>query len=376
MEPTRPRSRIPTGHARVGAYHAVPGLIRSLGGQPEAVLRPLRLSEEFLQNPDNVLPMATLGELLHRGAQETRYENFGLLAGSHTGTGQLGAPGKLMLQFPTVGTALEALQRFFHLHNRAAIVILRRKGDRVALVYSVLSGNFPGFQELQDGALAAGLNIMRRLLGKQWCPCEVHLMRREPENPALFASFFGAPCIFNATRTSLVFPASTLDLPLCDPGSTPMPAADEASTADAADSVSAGMDWVELVRRTTLGLLLAGRCSQKSVATTLGISTRTLNRHLEHAGTSYREIADYSRFTASRMLIRETDMPLGNVARLLKYADLSSFGRAFKRWTGTSPSTWRQGHQSPRHLHARPGTIRQSRGHSHPHHADEHFESA
>ncbi len=375
-EPTKPSPRITAGHARVGGYHAVPGLIRSLGGQPEAVLRPLRLSEEFLQNPDNILPIATLGELLHRGAQETACEHFGLLAGSHSGVGQIGAPGKLLLLFPTVGLALDTLQRFFHLHNRAAIVILRRKGDRASLVYSVLTGNFTGFQELQDGALAVALNIMRRLLGKQWCPSEVQLIRREPENHAVYSRFFGAPCIFNATRSGLVFPASTLDLPLCDPGATSRPDSTDAHSAETTTPESGAMDWIELVRRTTLGLLLAGRCSQQSVAATLGISTRTLNRHLEHAGSSFREIADYSRFTASRMLIRETDMPLGNVARLLNYSDLSSFGRAFKRWTGTAPSAWRQGHKIPRHPNARPGMIRTRRGHPVPHDADEHFGSA
>ena len=375
-EPTKPSPRIPAGHARVGAFHAVPGLIRSLGGQPEAVLRPLELSEEFLENQDNVLPIATLGELLHRGAQETHCEHFGLLAGSHAGVGQIGAPGKMMLLFPTVGQALDALQRFFHLHNRAAIVILRRNGDRAFLVFSVLTGSFRGLVELQDGALAAALNIMRRLLGKQWGPSEVHLMRRQPGNPGVYSGFFGAPCVFNATQSGLVFPASTLDLPLCDPGATSRPDSADAHPAEATTPASAAMDWVELVRRTTLGLLLAGRCSQQSVAAALGISTRTLNRHLEHAGSSYREIADYSRFTASRMLIRETDMPLGNIARLLNYSDLSSFGRAFKRWTGTSPSTWRQGHQSPRHPHARTGTVRKRRDHPFPHDADEHFGSA
>ncbi len=367
MHPTMPNPTIPAGHARVGAYHAVPGLIRSLGGQPEAVLRPLQLSEEFLENHDNVLPIATLGELLHRGAQETGCEHFGLLAGSHSGTGQIGIPGKLMLQFPTVGSALEALQRLFHLHNRASVVILRRTGDRASLGYSVLTGSFPGVQELQDGTMAAALNIMRRLLGKQWCPSKVHLMRRHPRNPEVYSRFFGAPCAFNATRSDIVFPSSTLDLPLSDPCAPSRPDGGNVPLAETTLPASAAMDWVELVRRTTLSLLLAGQCSQESVAAALKISTRTLNRHLERAGTSYREISDYSRFSASCMLIRETDMSLGKVARLLEYSDLSSFGRAFKRWTGNSPLTWRQGNQRPHYSLARPDTVRVSQGHPSPH---------
>jgi len=366
-ELTEPISRIPAGHARIGAFHAVPGLIRSLGGKPETVFRPLQLTEEFFDDPEHVLPIATLGELLFRSTEETRCEHFGLLAGSQAGTGQIGLPGRLMLLFPTVGAALGMLERFFYLHNRAAIVILRRKGDRVFFGYSLLNGSFPGFQELQDGVLAAALNIMRRLLGKHWCPSEVQLMRRRPEQPEIYSDFFGAPCVFNATRSVIVFPASTLDLPIVSPRLEILPQPTEPLLEEHAVPDAPTMDWVELVRRTTLGLLLAGQCNQQVVAIALGISPRTLNRHLERAGTSYREIADYSRFTASRMLIRETDMPLGDVAQLLEYADLSSFGRAFKRWTGLSPTTWRQRNPRTHYAPSHPRHARQSQWpHSRP----------
>ena len=327
---------IPPGHARVGAFHAVPEVIRNLGGSVEAVLAPLRLTEKFLTRPDNVLPISTLGELLYRAADATACEHFGLLAGSHAGVGHIGAPGQLMLRFPTVGTSLEAIQRFFHLHNRSAIIVLRRTGDHAHFGYSLLSPNFPGFQELQDGVMAAGLNIMRRLLGDAWRPTGVNLVRREPRRADIYDRFFGAPCVFNAMLSTLVFPATTLDLPVLESTSAGVPE-HRATMPNATD-----MDLIEHVRRTALGLLLSGKCSQQTVAAALGYSTRTLNRNLALFGSSYREIADYSRFAASRMLIRETDMPLGEVARLLNYADMSSFGRAFRRWTGISPTTWRK----------------------------------
>ena len=185
-------------------------------------------------------------------------------------------------------------------------------------------------------------------------------MRRRPGQPEIYSSFFGAPCIFNATRSVIVFPASTLDLPIISPRLEILPQPTETLLTEDVIPEAPVMDWVELVRRTTLGLLLTGRCNQQAVATALGISSRTLNRHLERAGSSYREIADYSRFAASRMLIRETDMPLGNVAQLLEYADLSSFGRAFKRWTGLSPATWRQSNPRPHYAHAHSGHVRDS----------------
>jgi AraC-like DNA-binding protein len=89
-------------------------------------------------------------------------------------------------------------------------------------------------------------------------------------------------------------------------------------------------------------MLMNGEGTQKNVARELGVSTRTLNRNIERLGSSYREIVDYCRYTISRNLIRETDMPLVKVAEVLGYADHSSFHRAFKRWSGQAPSVWRQ----------------------------------
>jgi len=334
--------QIPAGHTRVGALHAVPGLIRRLGGQPEAVLRPLNLTEDFLNHPDNVLPITVLGTLLYRGVQETACEHFGLLTGSHAGTEQIGVPGRLMLRFPTVGTALAALVKFFHLHNRAAIVFLRRRGTRAAFGYATLTGSFLGVQELQDSVLALSLNIMRRLLGKEWCPTEVRLMRWRPKRPDVYTAFFGAPCVFDAHRSEMVFPVSTLDLIVQETAGLAWRAGLASPDAAWAGAEPRGMDWIERVRRNALSLILAGNCNQKAVADSLGTSVRTMNRRLQHAGSCYREIVDYSRFETSRMLLRETNMPLASVAGLLEYADLSAFGRAFRRWTGISPAAWRR----------------------------------
>ncbi len=325
----------------MGTLHALPQLVRSLGGQLGEVLGPLNITEEFLANPENVIPLNTFGDLLYRGAITTGCEDFGLLVGSHSGTENIGPAGNLMRLAPSVRVALEVLRKYLHLNNRHAVVLLGREGEQAFLGYAVLDGNFSGIQELQDGALAVALNIMRKLIGPQWHPTEVRLMRRAPRQPEAYACFFDAPCCFNAARSELVFPATTLDLPLTGASTNAFPAAMAAHQAGTPFELT-GQDWLELVRRTTLGLLLTGDCNRQAVADALEISPRTLNRKLEQAGASFLELADYTRFTASRVLIKDTDMSLGDIARVLGYADPSSFCRAFKRWSGVSPAEWRK----------------------------------
>lgn len=141
-------------------------------------------------------------------------------------------------------------------------------------------------------------------------------------------------------RSELVFPAALLDLQGAGGDRHSFPA--EMAAQDSYPVELTGQDWIELVRRTALGLLLTGNCSRQAVADALGMSARTLNRKLEHQGSSFHDLADYSRFTTSRTLVKETNMTFSAVAAALGYADSSSFCRAFKRWSGVSPSEWRK----------------------------------
>jgi AraC-like DNA-binding protein len=78
------------------------------------------------------------------------------------------------------------------------------------------------------------------------------------------------------------------------------------------------------------------------VAAALHMSERTLQRHLGAEGSSFATLLDEERSTLARRHVAEGSLPLGELAWLLGYSDLRALGRAFKRWTGTSPSAFRQ----------------------------------
>ncbi|HEX6735337.1 MAG TPA: AraC family transcriptional regulator [Azonexus sp.] len=334
-----PVSLLPEGYVRVGSFTRFARLVRELGGRAEDILAPFKLDEGLLRNRDNALPAALRGELMAAAARQTGCEHLGLLLGKRSEAADLGLPGDLAMAAATVGEALDKLQRYFHFHSRNTMVSVGRDGDSASLGYLVVDGSFPGFQELQDGSLASGLNLMRQLIAPGWTPEAVSLIRRTPRQPEIYDRFFGAPCRFNAERTALIFPAATLDLPVAAHGGA---VATGGSLPQAGDALLSDGDWLNLVRRTTQHMLMNDNCSQRTVAQALGVSARTMNRNIERSGSSYREVVDFCRYKASRTLIKETDMSLCNVARVLGYADHSSFCRAFKRWSGMSPSEWRQ----------------------------------
>ena len=73
----------------------------------------------------------------------------------------------------------------------------------------------------------------------------------------------------------------------------------------------------------------------------MATTSRTLHRRLAEHGTSFRQLLDSVRLDLARAYLGETELPVTEIGFLIGFADLSSFSRAFKRWTGPSPAEFR-----------------------------------
>ena len=76
-------------------------------------------------------------------------------------------------------------------------------------------------------------------------------------------------------------------------------------------------------------------------AESVGLSDRALRRRLQHAGTNYQQIIDQVRSQRARVLLEDSSASIEYVALCLGFNDASNFRRAFKRWTGETPSQFR-----------------------------------
>jgi AraC-like DNA-binding protein len=79
----------------------------------------------------------------------------------------------------------------------------------------------------------------------------------------------------------------------------------------------------------------------EAVAATLCMTSRTLRRKLEAEGTSYTDLLDNVRYALAIDFMNTSVLRTDDIAAALGFSDSASFRRAFKRWTGMSPSTFR-----------------------------------
>jgi len=87
--------------------------------------------------------------------------------------------------------------------------------------------------------------------------------------------------------------------------------------------------------------LIVGQYSADQTAALFGMQRRTLSRRLREEGTTFEALLAEIRYETARQLLTDTRMPMHNIAEAIGYAEVSVFTRAFKRWSGTTPSVWR-----------------------------------
>ena len=99
---------------------------------------------------------------------------------------------------------------------------------------------------------------------------------------------------------------------------------------------------VDEICQLLLALLSSGYPTIDKVARLLHSSPRSLQRRLRQEEITYTELVSRCRFKEAQRLLTESEDAVQDIAARLGYADPSSFGRAFLRWTGTSPRHYRR----------------------------------
>jgi AraC-like DNA-binding protein len=163
------------------------------------------------------------------------------------------------------------------------------------------------------------------------------LPKAAPADAEAYQRHFRAPARFNQETATLVFPARDLDHRIA--GADPMLRVlleEQISQMKG----SPGAELSDDLRRLLRTRLTSHRCSADEMAHLLSMHRRTLSRRLQ-GGVGYRALTNEVRFEIARQLLEDTDVPLSQIAAALSYSEASAFTRAFRRWSGQTPTAWR-----------------------------------
>lgn len=297
------------------------------------------LSLDALDDPAFALTYAQFERLLIDASAQLAEPAVGLFVGQRLRPSTHGALGYAIMNCRTLREVLELTQRYLGL--RAGFLSLSFDegpastrvviGDLLppsSIRPMVLEAVVSTVKQAID-AVAIGLNPVRGAV----------FPFADPGYGELAGELLGCPPRYGADWTGLELAPGVLDVPLrlADPEALRMA---EQLCQRELETLDLTRPWSARVRR----LLLERRHvfpSMPTAARLLRVTPRTLHRRLVAEGTAYRAIVDDLRFRIAAEHLEGGRVSVEAIAYVLGYANPANFRRAFKRWSGETPSAYR-----------------------------------
>jgi len=336
------------GCVRVGPIAAIPDLLRAHAREtPAQIFAEIGIDLTLFDDPDNTISFVEGGQLLDLCAKRTGIPHFGLLAGQVLTPDTLGPLSAFALHSPDVGSALHNIILHLCIHDRGGIPTLTTNKGTATFGYAIYLAMQEGASQVHMCSMAVVVSLMRALCGETWAPSQVLFTHAQPDDIKPYTSLFNVKPVFNSHMNAMIFADHWLQQSI--PGADPQQyrALVEELTVIKSEIDT---DFLELVRSLMCPLVISGRCSETKLAQVLSLHPRTLNRRLKERQTTFRSLIADTRYEISKQLLEESDTSILGISTILGYADASVFTRAFRRWSGVTPNSWRtQNLETPGH---------------------------
>lgn len=232
-------------------------------------------------------------------------------------------------------------ERYGRILTSVSLHELREEGGRNYMILHREGERRLGLRLSNEQTIVAVTQISREVSQESFSPSAVYFRHKSPGDISAHKAYFGCPVHFDTDRDALEITKEQLDTPnqLGDPSIS------EFFDAHLNKELEALSDDQGLERRVRVHIgqqLSAGVPSLVDVADRLGTSRRTLQRRLSERGYVFQDLVDEARRELAKRLLHRTDYALAEIAFLTGFSEQSTFTRAFKRWTGQTPATYRR----------------------------------
>jgi AraC-like DNA-binding protein len=317
--------------------------VRLLRGDPR--VPPEALSELEALDPDERVPVATVHEWLAAAIAITGDLDIGLKAAREIAAGDYGAVEYAARSAATWGEASVAVGRYMRLINDALRFSVDVEGERARIQLDSIVPLPRSSSDFQSAAFhISGQNFWSAAFPPQF---EVHFTHSRPDDTREYErTFVGATLRFDAAFNGFDVPRSYLDLPVAsaDPKL-------HALIRQHAEAMLAELPRAQpltaRVRDLLADQLAAGTPTLRAISRCVSMSERTLARHLEDEGTTFKALLEDLRRRLALRYVGNSDMQLAEIALLLGFSQAAAFHRAFRRWTGQTPLEYRRAAHTP-----------------------------
>ncbi|MBW2942504.1 AraC family transcriptional regulator [Zhongshania aquimaris] len=315
-------------------------LVRSLGADPRAILERHEIDPRFVRDPDHYIDCKSMVDMLEYCSTSLNDPLFGLQLARQQEPDIYGCVTALCRAASTMREALQSFINYIPVTHSPATVIELVEGSQTAELRWCVRTDLGKNSQANYQAAMLNIKLLRQIGGKGFQPNYVNL-GVDARNRDIQELERQLGCRFHntATENAIAFPAAYLDQPIATSSRLLFRLLGGYLDRVKAASRHSDLDRVQDYIRSSLA---SGGCSIERCAEKLGTSVRTLQSRLSEAGLSFSELLEEQRMSLAQSYLKQDQFSLDDVAANLGYSEQSSFGRAFKRWTGVTPKQYRR----------------------------------
>ena len=307
---------------------------------PEQELSLGKLDRICSEPGERMIPLAEFRSLLAEAVQKTRDPALGLAWGMHAKQASFGLMTPLISYTPTLRHALAVVSQFSALLSDGAQFQLQERTGTARLSCDLP----PGMNILEPTLVEMMQAGLVRMFAEFGCTLKhISAVCFEYPRPAYYHAYaqaFGSSARFSRAFTGIEFAAEALDRRHIHSDSE----LQALIVAQAERSLQRRSQPSGYTQRVLSLLGAAGPAAlpeMSAIARRLKVTDRSLRRHLEREGTTYRALTRTLQFKAACAMLRNMDLTLQDVARDLGFSDATAFHRAFQRWSKLTPAEYR-----------------------------------
>jgi AraC-like DNA-binding protein len=313
--------------------------LQDLGHDPRLVFEKSGLDPSRLSDPNARYPVAGMLKLWGEASDLTGDPCFGIEAGRRWKPTTFHALGFAWLASSTLHDALMRLTRYVHVVNSSVKAQLELRGTRHVFTFGVSAGTATAHPAAIDASLVALMQMCRQISGQGYAPQGVLMSHARPPCHGRLEAFFRAPVQYDAGANGLVFDAQGIDrrLPTANAELARINEELVLKYLSRLDRASVATQ----VKSHLIELLPAGHVGEESIAQSINMSLRSLQRKLLEEGTSYARLLEETRRDMAKNYIENSSLSINEIAYLLGFSEPANFTRAFRRWYDVTPSSYR-----------------------------------
>jgi AraC-like DNA-binding protein len=309
------------------------------GLDPQQILHEYGMDQALLADPYARVPRALVEKLWQEVPERAKDSAFGLHAAERWHEQTLDAFDGALRHCRTLGEAFLLLSRYVRLMHEGGTVEIQRQGDTARITERWAP---PSVIPRQFGEMIMAMWVLRsrRLVGSRLVLREVTFPHSATGDLFTHKRLLQAPLRFGAQGYSIVVDAASLDASIL--GAEPvLGVVLERHLQDELVRLPPVDDFLAAAQRAAREALADPALDIARMSRRLHTSRRTLQRRLRLAGTSFQALIEQARRDQALQLLRDPRVTLADVAFMTGYSEISTFYRAFRRWTGQTPREYR-----------------------------------